>query len=163
MRCRRDESGLTLVELVVSVSITGVIAVALSSAIFVGLRTTRDTRTSLTQSNTEQLVTTYVAKDVLSSDTEPAAGAVCGGPAVLVTTAHADALGAANVTVAYRLSGNDLQREVCGGASHTIAHDVTAFSVTKLNGTTFRIAVATAPSSEVAAYSFSFDVRRRPA
>jgi prepilin-type N-terminal cleavage/methylation domain-containing protein len=164
---RRDEAGLTLPELVVSVAIAGIISVAMGSAMFVGLRTTRDTRTSLSQSNTEQIVTTYVAKDIQASDTAPTAttNPSCGGAVALQTTTRTDALAAANVTVTYRLAGTDPIRQVCGpnASSRAIAHNVTAFGVTDLGSNAYRVAVSTSPSSEVATYSFSFDVRRRQA
>ena len=164
---RRDEAGLTLPELVVSVAIAGIISVAMGSAMFVGMRTTRDTRTSLSQSNTEQIVTTYVAKDIQASDTAPTAttNPSCGGAVALQTTARTDALAAANVTVTYRLAGTDLVRQVCGptATTQTIAHNVTSFAVTNPSANTYRVAVSTSPSSEVGVYSFSFDVRRRQA
>jgi prepilin-type N-terminal cleavage/methylation domain-containing protein len=160
-----DESGVTLIELLVAVSILGIVMTALSGALFVGLRTTRDTQTSLGQSNAEQLVSTYLTKDIQAAATVRTSGtSTCGSqPIVLETTTRTDPLAASNVTVAYALSGTDLVRQVCGPSAsvHTIAHNVTSLTASGANPVS--ITVATAPGTEVGAYSWTLEVRRRQA
>ena len=46
----------------------GLLMTALMSAVIVGFRSTRDTHTSLDQSNAEQIITTYVTKDIQAAD-----------------------------------------------------------------------------------------------
>ena len=46
----------------------GLLMTALMSAVVVGFRSTRDTHTSLDQSNAEQIITTYVTKDIQAAD-----------------------------------------------------------------------------------------------
>ena len=68
-RTRRSEAGVTLIELLVAVSLMGLLMTALTGAVIVGFRSTRDTHTSLDQSNAEQIITTYVTKDIQAADT----------------------------------------------------------------------------------------------
>jgi prepilin-type N-terminal cleavage/methylation domain-containing protein len=165
MNARRptDERGMTLIEVLVAVSLMGFIMTALSGALFVGLRTTRDSHTSLDQSNAEQVLSTYVTKDIQGSTAVRTSGtSPCGNqPVVLETTTRTDPLGAGNVTVAYRLSGTDLVRQVCGPSpsTRTIAHNITSFTASGTNPVS--ISVGTAASAEVAAYSWILEVRRR--
>jgi prepilin-type N-terminal cleavage/methylation domain-containing protein len=160
-----DEAGVTLIELLVSVSLLGLLMAALSGALIVGLRTTSDTQTSLGQSNVEQLVSTYLTKDIQAAVTVRTAGtSACGNQTiVLETTTRTDPLAASNVTVAYALSGTNLVRQVCGPSAsvHTIAHNVTSLTASGANPVS--ITVATAPSAKVGAYSWTLEVRRRQA
>ena len=48
----------------------GLLMTALTSAVIVGFRSTRDTHTSLDQSNAEQIITTYVTKDIQAADSD---------------------------------------------------------------------------------------------
>ena len=52
----------------------GLLMTALMSAVVVGFRSTRDTHTSLDQSNAEQIITTYVTKDIQAADAVVRAG-----------------------------------------------------------------------------------------
>jgi prepilin-type N-terminal cleavage/methylation domain-containing protein len=163
-RAASHEDGVTLVELLVAVSILGVLTVALASALFFGFRSTRDMHTSLDQSNAEQIVSSYVAKDVQAADSvRVGVTSACGGQlAALETTTRTDPIAtASDVTVAYRLTGSSLVRQVCGPspATQTIARNITAFTAS--GSDPMSIDASTAPSSEVGAYSFSFEVRRR--
>jgi type II secretory pathway pseudopilin PulG len=163
----RDEGGLTLIEVLVTVSLMGFVMAALSSALFVGLRTTHDTQTSLDQSNAEQLITTYVAKDIQAASAIRTSGiSACGNqPIVLETMTRSDPLAASpsNITVAYALSGTNLVRRVCGPTPsvHTIADNITTFGASGTNPVS--LTVGTAASGQVGAYSWTFEVRRRQA
>ena len=66
----------------------GLIMTALMSAVVVGFRSTRDTHTSLDQSNAEQIITTYVTKDIQAADAVVAPATPCGGetPKLELTT-----------------------------------------------------------------------------
>jgi prepilin-type N-terminal cleavage/methylation domain-containing protein len=162
---RHDEAGFTLIELLVSVSLLGLLMSALSGAVLVGLRTTNDTQTSLGQSNAEQLVSTYLTKDIQAAVTVRTSGtSACGNQTiVLETTTRTDPLAASDVTVAYALAGTDLVRQVCGPAPsiHAIAHNITSLSASGANPVS--ITVATASSPKVGAYSWTLEVQRRQA
>jgi prepilin-type N-terminal cleavage/methylation domain-containing protein len=165
---RFDEAGVTLIELLITVALMGIVMVALASALFVGFRTTQDTNTSLDQSNAEQLVSLYLTRDVQGADT--VAGSVtspCGSePVLLETQAHSDPLmPASNVTVTYRLSGNNLIRRVCGPtpSTQTLARNIATFTPSGTAGPTVRVDVGTLSSADVPAYAWTLEVRRRQA
>src|SRR5262245_14034467 len=116
-RTLHKEAGVSLVEILVAVAIMGVIMGALSAAFLTGTRTTRDTTTSLGQSNTEQIVSTWVTKDVQGADTvRTGVTSSCGNaPVALETTSRTDPVATtSNVIVAYRRSGDQLVRQECG-------------------------------------------------
>ena len=58
------EGGFTLVELLVTMVITGILIVALADALSVGLRSTADNSTHLSQSDGEQLLANWLEVDV---------------------------------------------------------------------------------------------------
>ena len=95
-RANLDERGVTLVELLVSMTILGLIMSALSGALYVGISTASDDHRGLTQSNAEQLVAYYLTPDVqaacapngsvsCSRDPNPAtsAASACGSSATV--------------------------------------------------------------------------------
>ena len=99
-----------------------------SAAHFSRLAHHRDTRTSLGQSNAEQIISTYVTKDVQASATvAPAGRARAATAVVLETTGRTDPMAASNVTVAYALTGTELVGQFCrSGSVVTIANNVTS-------------------------------------
>jgi prepilin-type N-terminal cleavage/methylation domain-containing protein len=160
----RDQAGVTLIELLVTLSIMGIIMVALTSALFVGFHSTRDTNTNLDQSNAEQFVSLYLTRDVQGADavTYPATSSCGNQPVALQATARSDPLlGASDTTITYRLSGRDLVRRVCGPSPSTLtlARDVTTFAASGAN--TVTVAINTAAGKDVPAYAWSLEVRRR--
>ena len=160
---RRSEAGVTLIELLVAVSIMGILMFALTSAVFVGFRSTRDTHTSLDQSNAEQIITTYVTKDIQAADAVVAPATLCGGetPKLELMTRSGALVTSPVVKVRYALRANGELLRCKDGISSTIARDVTDFTVSGTD--TVATTVKTAASTEVAAYQFSFEVRRRQA
>ena len=77
-----DDQGFTLVELLVAIVITGIIAASLGSALIVGLKTTGLTSTRLDESHDTQQLTTYLPADLQSVqeggvDTSSASGSGC--------------------------------------------------------------------------------------
>lgn len=62
----RGDGGFTLIELVLSVAILGVVSAALVGVMFQYLRTTSDTSARLTESTDQQFISTYWQNDVSS-------------------------------------------------------------------------------------------------
>ena len=67
MTATADESGFTLVELLIAVAVMGLIMVALGAGFSVGLRTMNDTSSRLAGSNDAQLVGVHLPPDIESA------------------------------------------------------------------------------------------------
>ncbi|HJQ04579.1 MAG TPA: prepilin-type N-terminal cleavage/methylation domain-containing protein [Nocardioides sp.] len=78
LRRRTDESGFTLIELVVTVAILGFVVVALTGVVFGYLRTSNETSTRLNESTDQQFISAYWQQDVssLGMHGAPAGGSV---------------------------------------------------------------------------------------
>lgn len=63
----RAEHGVTLIELLVAITILGILMAAITSSIIVGLRTTDETGQRLAESHDAQLVQVYFPNDVASA------------------------------------------------------------------------------------------------
>jgi prepilin-type N-terminal cleavage/methylation domain-containing protein len=64
MQLKRDERGLTLVELVVAIAIMGIIVVPLGNAMIVFFRNSNDTSARLSESHDVQIASAYFSQDV---------------------------------------------------------------------------------------------------
>ena len=161
---RGDSSGFTLVELLITVVIAGLVMGPLSGALIVGFRTTGDTRTSLQQSNAEQLISTYVAKDIQAAEQVSYSPAgVCGGKVEFRTRSTAMAA-SADTVYAYTWNGTTLSRLECdtGGTPLTtlvLASNVSQFDAS--GSSMVHVSVTTTASPSVPAYAWSIDVARR--
>jgi prepilin-type N-terminal cleavage/methylation domain-containing protein len=122
------QDGFTLVELLVSIAISGIVMASIVSAIYVGIRTTTGAQRGLDQSNAEQIIGNHFTADVqaacdpaLSTPTCPrspnpstTAGSACGTTAQFAMDSLSTATGtAADTTVAYVLQGSTLTRVSC--------------------------------------------------
>jgi prepilin-type N-terminal cleavage/methylation domain-containing protein len=92
----RDESGFTLVELVISTAIVGLLIGAIGSALFVVLRTTDVTNHRMAESHDVQITSAYLANDVqgaktIDKDPSTTTCAVTGSMTTLVTFSIYDA------------------------------------------------------------------------
>lgn len=65
-RLTRDDHGFTLIEMVMSVAILGIVAASLLGVVFQYVKTTSDTSARLNESTDEQFVSTYWQNDVSS-------------------------------------------------------------------------------------------------
>jgi prepilin-type N-terminal cleavage/methylation domain-containing protein len=89
-RFRSDESGFTLVELMVSMVIVTLLIGAIGSALIVSLRTTDVTNKRMSESHDVQIISTYLANDVqgaktIDEDPSSTTCAVTGSMATLIT------------------------------------------------------------------------------
>jgi prepilin-type N-terminal cleavage/methylation domain-containing protein len=84
-RMKRDD-GLTLIEILISVVILGIIMGAIANALIVGFRTTDETTQRFSESHDAQIASATLAKDIQSAvsiaDTSATIG-VCGGGALI--------------------------------------------------------------------------------
>jgi prepilin-type N-terminal cleavage/methylation domain-containing protein len=135
----RPQDGFTLIEVLMVVTITGMIMGAIAVACFVGIRTTTDQQRSLHQSNAEQLIAHWFVADVqaacdpgLSSptcarspDPSTASGSACGTTALFAIDSFSSATAsAADTTVAYVLQNSLLSRLSCPYGSASTASTV---------------------------------------
>ncbi|MDQ1709246.1 MAG: hypothetical protein QOG49_631, partial [Frankiaceae bacterium] len=74
---KRDDAGVTLVELIVALSISGLLAAVIAAAFAVGVKTTDEANKRLAGSQGAQIASSYVAADVASSVTGPATAGTC--------------------------------------------------------------------------------------
>ena len=118
-RRRSGERGFTLPELLVAVTVLGIIILPLTASIVVGVRTTGDAQQRLIEARGEQLTAAYFPSDVASSDTiVPNDTAPCGGtgPAVVVSFDWADDHSPTNeVSYVVPAGGTDMYRKSCQG------------------------------------------------
>src|SRR4051812_38278114 len=120
-----EESGFTLVEMLMAIMISGMIVGAIASACFVGLRLMNGQQRSLQQSNAENVMAHAFGADVqgacnptLSSPTCPRSpnpssqsGPACGATAIFaVDTFSSPTAAAADRTIAWVLDGSNLLR-----------------------------------------------------
>jgi prepilin-type N-terminal cleavage/methylation domain-containing protein len=112
----RDERGLTLIEMLVSLTILGIIMVVLTTAVIAGLKSTQSADVKFTESNTAQFTSMYFTHDVQGAESVSIndTAASCGGSATLKLISTA-----ADRIVAYATAGSPLQlvRRVCSPAS----------------------------------------------
>ena len=188
-RPRRGEGGFTLAELLVSMSITGIILTSIVSAVYVGIRTTAGAQRGLDQSNAQQLIANYFAADVqaacdpaLSSPTcsrspnpTTTAGSACGSTATFAMDSVSSPTGtAADTTVGYVLAGTTFSRVSCAygagaaAATTTLANNVASAAVSYPNSGAcsgeFQLALTVSGTSlgnGTPAYNLTFCARRR--
>jgi prepilin-type N-terminal cleavage/methylation domain-containing protein len=186
----RSERGLTLVELLIATALLGLLAVTMTSAVFVSMRATTEDRAHLEQSNSEQFLATYLAKDVAAAcnpdlaggptcartpNPSTSAGTACGTSVLFAMDTLSDATGAAaDMTVGYALDEQHLTRVTCAvgaatpASTNTIAQNVTNLVVsaptTGSCAHQLKVDVTTAGTTtgvSFAPYSYSLCVRRR--
>jgi hypothetical protein len=127
------ESGVGLIELLVAISVTGIIVPALGAAIWFGFNTTTDTQTRLVEANGARMLSSYFVPDVQESVTGTADPGIsdCAGPVSLLLVTEGSLIDQMT-TVSYYRGGptsNTLYRRVCSGGAQAsngrVAQNVT--------------------------------------
>ncbi|MCA1710635.1 MAG: prepilin-type N-terminal cleavage/methylation domain-containing protein [Actinobacteria bacterium] len=153
MLSRGDDSGFTLVEMLVAIIITGVVMAPLGTAIVVGLRTTDATNTRLAESHDAQFLGEYLVPDLQSAaQVEPApTTTVCssdgtGGVLRLRWSDPASTTMSVPVVVTYVVqtvgTERQLHRILCTGATPVLGSDVVVAHALSASGPTVACASA---------------------
>ena len=129
----RDDSGVTLVEMLIVITVVSIITVPLTAAVIITLRTTGAASLRLTQSHDRQLLEVYFPRDVASATSTPQVdvNGTCAGKTskvVLKWTGVPAVSGVPATTVQqnyeadYVVEGANLVRYLCqGGAKSSFA------------------------------------------
>jgi prepilin-type N-terminal cleavage/methylation domain-containing protein len=107
-RFRTDESGFTLVELMIGMAIIGLLIGAVGSALIVVLRTTEVTNKRMSQSHDVQITSAYLANDVQSASNVDASTATTNCSSAFTTL----------VTFTYSTGGHPTAVYKCGTSSN---------------------------------------------
>lgn len=120
----REEKGFTLLEVLVAVSLLGLVFGVVSAAFVVSLEVSDDSTERLTESQGGAFTSAWFTRDMQSAQTVDLAGAACPaatGAHVLSATWQDEAAVGGTVTykVDYRLDGSTLVRTSCGAGPMT--------------------------------------------
>jgi prepilin-type N-terminal cleavage/methylation domain-containing protein len=130
---RPADEGFTLVELMVAVAILGIVMGAITAATIVGLRTTDETSTRLSESHNAQMASTFFAHDVASASDVSLTDTACSGGATVVvrfawseytTAAGTSVPKVASYVVEHDAAEKRLVRRLCAGAGVTLVGSV---------------------------------------
>ncbi|HVL32662.1 MAG TPA: prepilin-type N-terminal cleavage/methylation domain-containing protein [Actinomycetota bacterium] len=87
---KRHETGATLIEMIVTVAITGAVVSAAAAAVTTGMRTTASVEMRLVHTNSAQILSRFFVPDVQSADDVSTTDATCGGSGTLVRLRRID-------------------------------------------------------------------------
>jgi Prokaryotic N-terminal methylation motif len=120
---RRSEAGITLIELLIAITLTGIMMGTLSGAIFIGFHTTGGTQKRVEESTSANILSSYFGSDVQSAqfvgvNVSESTG-ICGAGAAVVGLLLTDA-GRHNSVSYYQGTGAQaafLYRRTCSGGT----------------------------------------------
>src|SRR4051794_23869428 len=118
MRDRRSEAGITLIELMIAVTLLGIIIVPLTTAMVTGLISTGEAASRLSESRSPLFASAYFADDAQSSDVNGVTvggAAACGGGTNVVTFSWNETNAGTNAQYAasYVTTNGKLVRNFC--------------------------------------------------
>ncbi len=170
----RRDAGVTLVELIISVVLLGLVGTVVGGALYMGIKTTNNNSTRLDQSMTEMAVTRSLTGDIYSAEGPVlvnSTDATC-GTATLKFLSRSDATKATrDVVVAWSLSGTNLTRKVCTGGTQTssnvVATNISAFTpgtcAASCTAAKISVTFTAAGKGDVTAESWTLNITRRGA
>ncbi|QWZ08454.1 prepilin-type N-terminal cleavage/methylation domain-containing protein [Nocardioides panacis] len=139
--CReRGDDGFTLIELVISVALLGIVSAALFGIVLQYAKTTRDTGARLTESTDQQFISTYWQDDVSSLGRRtftPATGTFSTDQSVFVGSAGPGGCGSSVGSVAVALAWNEFAVGVAPAADPWVSTPHQVAYVTVPNGSRF--------------------------
>ncbi len=175
-RARGRDRGTTLVELIIAVTLLGIVSGAIAGALYFGIQTTNKSGTRLDQSMSEMAVTRYLTGDIMSAEGPlriNGADSRCGA-ATLILYSRSDAvLAAPDTAVMWTLSGGEILRQTCTTATgakstvRTVAREISAFDPTCGTATSpctaasVSVGFTAAAANGVPSESWSLTVTRR--
>jgi prepilin-type N-terminal cleavage/methylation domain-containing protein len=126
---RRNEDGMTLIELLISVVLLGIIIVPLTSAMITGLINTGDAQARLSESRSPLFTSTYFANDAQNADVNgisTAASPVCGSGTNIVSFTWTEDTTQYSASYVKDTSGSTpvLKRYTCTGGTSTGSNTV---------------------------------------
>ncbi|MDP3713676.1 MAG: prepilin-type N-terminal cleavage/methylation domain-containing protein [Mycobacteriales bacterium] len=136
MKSPNTQAGFTLLELLVAMSLAGLVFSVVSAAFVVSVDVTEDTNTRLTESQAGAFTSAYFTRDVQSASTISTSTPRCGGGSETLVASMQWTDTATTTTktysVDYRLEAGRLTRFLCGSAtsSDLVASNLTAASMT---------------------------------
>jgi prepilin-type N-terminal cleavage/methylation domain-containing protein len=136
-----DERGLTLIELIISMGVLGIIIVPLTSSFLIGLVESSSTRDRIADSSAAQAISAFLLTDIQSSDAVATSGSGCLPPAGYGGTS----------TVKLQLSWTDHKTSVATTVSY-IDHTPAGSSQHRLLRVSCSGGATTAEPAEIAAY-----------
>jgi prepilin-type N-terminal cleavage/methylation domain-containing protein len=180
---RRGEEGMTLIELIISISLLGILVGPILSFIVVGFLSSDGSTNKVADSVSAQLVSTYLVTDIQSADVVRPLEGACGaaGTALLHLSWNIPGSTAINDVVYFSAVGpsgrTELRRETCGagGSSSTLLmQDLADSGMTTTcqptvtcgaNQDTVRVqlrAENASPLSDAYYQPFAFEIRAHP-
>ena len=133
LRRTRGDDGFTLIEMVMSVAIMGIVSATLIGVVFQYLKTTSDTSARLNESTDQQFISTYWQNDVSSLGRQTFSGSVplTAAQSVFVDAAGPDNCGSAVGTVVVAFAWNEFNVNAVDpdNAWNTTPHEVAYVTV----------------------------------
>jgi prepilin-type N-terminal cleavage/methylation domain-containing protein len=141
-RRERGDDGFTLIELILSVAILGIVSAALLEIVFQYVKTTSDTSARLNESTDQQFISTYWQDDVSSlgrRSFNAATGTFSTDQSVFVGTAGPGGCGSSVGSVTVALAWNEFAVGVAPAADPWVSTPHQVAYVTVPNGTRFQL------------------------
>jgi prepilin-type N-terminal cleavage/methylation domain-containing protein len=158
----RDEGGMTLIELMIAISVLGVILVPVTTSFLLGILESTSAKERTADSSSAQLISSYLLADIQSSQSVATSGSGCGGGAGTVKLQIAwtdpDPAGDHDVVVAYvdqpaaAAGQRELHRYICTTTGGSTASDSSILAL-NLDTSTFAVTCKDAAGATVACAS----------